>query len=41
MRNGLGEQMRGHSESSLRRAMAWDDILPIWKSVFVLIARKQ
>lgn len=41
VRNGLGEQMRGHSESSLRHAMAWDGILPVWRSVFVLIARKR
>jgi len=41
VRNGLGEQMRGHSDSSLRRAMTWDAILPVWKSVFVLIARKR
>ncbi|MCX6344919.1 MAG: class I SAM-dependent methyltransferase [Armatimonadetes bacterium] len=41
IRNGLGEQMRGHSESSLRHAMAWDGIMPVWKSVFVLIAKKR
>jgi 2-polyprenyl-3-methyl-5-hydroxy-6-metoxy-1,4-benzoquinol methylase len=41
IRNGLGEQMRGHSESSLRHAMAWDGMLPVWRSVFVLIARKR
>ncbi|MHB9035224.1 MAG: class I SAM-dependent methyltransferase [Armatimonadota bacterium] len=39
--NGLGEQNRGRSDASIKRAIRWDGLLPIWKSVFITLAEKR